>query len=102
VLPIVAEDSDYQTDVAILNPNSAAAFVTLQLWTPEGGLTQQTTLTMPAGTRAALYLSNWFPGMAPMLFGNVRIHSSIPIFGIGLMNDRALHFLSAVPMIPFP
>jgi len=100
--PIAAEDSGYQTGVAILNPNSAAALVTLELWTPEGVLAHTATATLPAGARTALYLTNWFPGMEPMLFGNVRVHSDRPLYGIGQMNDRALNFLSAVPMIAIP
>jgi len=101
-LPIAAEDSDYQTGVAILNPNSATANVTLELWTPDGKLAHFTTVALEPGTRTALYLNGWFPQMEPMLYGNVRVHSDMPVYGIGQMNDRALHFLSAVPMIPFP
>jgi hypothetical protein len=37
-----------------------------------------------------------------MLFGNVRVRSDRPLYGIGQMNDRALNFLSAVPMIAIP
>jgi len=101
-LPIAAENDGYQTGVAILNPNSAAANVTLELWTPDGILARTTTVSLAAGARTALYLTDWFPGMAPILIGNVRVHSNRPVYGMGQMNDRALHFLSAVPMIPFP
>jgi hypothetical protein len=88
--------------VAILNPNGGPANVRLELWTPDGVLAQAATVNLAPNNRTALYLRDWFPGMAPMLFGNVRIHSNLPIFGIGQMNDRSLHFLSAVPMIAIP
>jgi len=101
-LLIAAEDDIYQTGIAILNPNSETANVRLELRTPDGTLAKITTVDLPPNNRTALYLTDWFPGMAPLLFGNVRIHSNKPIFGFGQMNDLALHFLSAVPMIAIP
>jgi hypothetical protein len=100
--PLAAEDSVYQTGIAILNPNSSTANVTMELWTADGSLAHATTIALSPGNRTALYLSDWFPGMAPILTGNVRVHSDMPVYGLAQMNDRALHFLSAVPMIPFP
>jgi len=100
--PLAAEDSVYQTGIAVLNPNNSTANVTMELWTADGSLAKTTTIALSPGNRTALYLTDWFPGMAPILTGNVRVHSDKPVYGLAQLNDRALHFLSAVPMIPFP
>jgi len=40
--------------------------------------------------------------MKPRVAGNVRVRSDRPVHGLSLINDRELHFLAAVPAIPFP
>jgi hypothetical protein len=102
VFPMAAEDSTYQTGIAILNSNDQSATVTMELWKPEGVLERSATLKLSPGTRTALYLSDYFPGLTPRLVGNIRIRSDQPVHSFSLMNDRSFHFLSAVPAIPFP
>jgi len=102
VFSMAAEDSTYQTALALLNSNDISANVTLELWGPGGTLDRSTAFTLPSGTRVALYLSDFFPNLAPHLVGNIRIRSDKGIHGFSLVNDRSLHFLTAVPPIPFP
>jgi hypothetical protein len=102
VFPMSAEDSTYQTGIAILNSNDQPAAVTMELWQPEGRLERSAILELSPGTRTALYLSDYFPGLTPHLVGNIRIHSDQPLHSFSLINDRSFHFLSAVPAIPFP
>ncbi len=49
-----------------------------------------------------LYLSQYFPSLGNRLISNVRVHSSAPIFAFGLMHDKDLHFMSALPPISYP
>jgi len=102
VLPAVAEDSTYQTGVALLNASAQQATVTVELWGPNGTLDRTATIKIPAGARVAQYLSDYFPNLTPHLVANVRISSDVPIYASGLMNDRALNFLAAIPALSIP
>ncbi len=102
VFPIAAEDSTYQTGIALLNTNSTTANVTLDLWGPGGTKERSASVSLPPGTRTAMFLSDYFPGLTPHLVGNIRVSSDKPIHGFSLYNDRSLHFISAVPAIPIP
>ena len=102
VFPLTTEDTQYQTAVAILNANDVATAVTLELWNPDGSIDYTAVLTLQPHARTAQYLSDLFPGMKPRVAGNVRVRSDRPVHGLSLINDRELHFLAAVPAIPFP
>ena len=102
VFPLTTEDSHYQTAIAILNANDVSANVTLELWNPDGSIDHATVQTLQPHARIAQYLSDLFPGMQPRVTGNVRIRSDQPVHGLSLINDRDLHFLAAVPAIPYP
>jgi hypothetical protein len=47
-------------------------------------------------------LSEIFPGMQPHRSGNVRIHSSQPIYGMGELSARSLRFVSSVQPVAYP
>jgi len=102
VFPIAAEDGTYQTAIALLNTNSSPANVTLELWGPGGSLDRSTTVRLAPGTRTAMYLSDYFPNLPSYLVANIRVRSDQPIHSFSLMNDRALHFVAAIPAVPFP
>jgi len=102
VFPIAAEDATYQTGIALLNTNNSPANVTIELWGPGGTLERSTTVRLAPGTRTTMFLSDYFPNLAPYLVANIRVRSDQPIHSFSLMNDRALHFVSAIPAVPFP
>jgi WD40 repeat protein len=102
VFPLTTEDEQYQTAIAILNANDVSTTVTLELWNPDGSIDHTAVLALQPHSRIAQYLSDLFPGMEPRVAGNVRIRSDQPVHGLSLINDRELHFLAAVPAIPFP
>jgi hypothetical protein len=102
VFPIAAEDGTYQTGIALLNTNSTGTNVTLELWGPDGTLIGSKTVNLGPGTRMAQYLSDFFPNLSPLLVANIRVSSDLPIHGIAIMNDRSLHFVAAIPAVPFP
>ena len=102
VFPLAAEDGTYQTGIALLNGGSFPADVTVELWSPDGNVERTATLRLQPGNRVAQYLGDYFPGLGPHLVANIRVRSSQPIHAIGLLNDRSLHFLAAVPAMAVP
>ncbi len=102
VLPLAAEDSQYLTAIALLNVNDSPANVTLELWKPDGTKIRSASLTLAPGTRIAQYLAGYFPGIEPILSGNIRIHSSLPLHTLSIVHDWDLHFMAPNPAIPIP
>ncbi len=102
VFPVAAEDGTYETGIALLNAQDQAANVTMELWTPDGNIDRSATFKLQPGNRLAQYLGDYFPGLGPHLVANVRVRSDVPIHAIGLMNDRQLNFLAAIPALPIP
>jgi hypothetical protein len=102
VFPLAIQDGTYETAVALLNTNSLAAHVRIELWGQDGSMQRSATVTLNPGTRTALYLPDYFPGLTSVPTGNIRIHSDQPLYGISLMHDRAVNFLLAVPAVPLP
>lgn len=100
--PLAAEDDTYQTGFALLNSNDDAAHVTLELWKPDGTLDRSTSFSLAGRARTALYLRDDFPGLEARTTGNVRVRSDRPLHALSLVNDRELHFVAAVPAIPYP
>jgi hypothetical protein len=102
LFPVIAEDSTYQTGLALLNPGDQEATVTLEIWGNGGTLDRSTTFSLGAKARTAVYLSSYFPNLEPRLEGNLRVKSDIDLHGFAIINDRALTFMTAVPPIPLP
>ncbi len=102
LFPMAAEDAIYQTAIALLNSGNEQANVQLELWGEDGTLDRSSSITLAPGSRTALYLADYFPGLEPRLVGNIRIRSDRPLHGFSILNDRDLNFLCAIPPIPFP
>jgi N-acetylneuraminic acid mutarotase len=102
LFPIAAEDGMYQTGIALLNAGDRPAAVTMELWQPDGSVARRVSRTLAPRSRTALYLQDYFPGLAPQLVGNIRVASDQPVHSFALLNDRSFHFIAAVPPIPYP
>ncbi len=102
LFPLVSEDGDFQTGVALLNSGDQTAHAQLELWGPEGTLDGYSALTLAPKTRTSLYLENYFPGMQPHRSANLRIQSDQPLHGLAILHDRNIRFISSVPPVPFP
>ena len=100
VFPVLAADETYMTGTALLNPGEATANVTLELWGPGGTLDRSTTFQLLPKAQSARYLTSYFPDLEPRLIGNIRIRADQPLFGISVINDANLDFISAVPAVP--
>ncbi len=102
LFPLVSEDATYQTEIALLNSGSQSANVQIELWGLAGTLDRSISIALAPNTRVNQPLSQWFPGMGPHQSANVRIRSDQPIFGLGMLIDRGLRFISSVPPVLFP
>jgi Kelch motif/Galactose oxidase, central domain len=101
IFPMAAADGNFRTGIVLL-ATDVAANVTLELWGPGGTLDRSATLPLQPGMRMLSYLEDLFPGLDSRVVSNLRVRSDQPIHGISFMTDRDLHFLAAVPAIPFP
>jgi deoxycytidylate deaminase len=102
ILPLVAIDSTYHTAMALLNTGGSAASVDVELWAPDGTMTRAATLNLAPGSRMSLYLDQVFPNLGSVLVSNIRIHSTLPLFGFSLIHDSGLNFIVSMPPIAFP
>jgi DNA-binding beta-propeller fold protein YncE len=102
LFPMLAHDETYQTALALLNPNSEPAEVTVEIWGPGGTRDRSSSFVLPPNGSSSFYMDNPFPTLEPRLVGNLRVHSNRPIHGFALINDRNFTLMSAVPAIPLP
>jgi hypothetical protein len=102
LFPVLAEDAVYRTGIALLNPNSEPAAVTLEVWGAGGTLDRSAAITLAAGQRTALYLPSFFPDLGARLTGHVRVHATRPLFGFSLIRDAGFTFMTAIPALPIP
>jgi hypothetical protein len=105
IFPLVSQNDTYLSGIALLNQFDASngtATATVELWGQNGTLMRSTTITLASGSQRVFYINQLFPNLGSVLVSNVRIHTDTPLFGISLLMDNVLHFISAVPPIPFP
>jgi hypothetical protein len=102
LFPLVSQDSNYTTGIALLNNGNQTAHVQLELWGPAGTLDQSASVTVSPHTSVARELDLYFLGITQHQAGNLRIRSDQPIFGIGALYDKPLHFIASLPPVAFP
>ncbi len=105
IFPLVSQSDTYLSAIALLNQFHASnetAAATVELWGQNGTLMRSTTITIASGSQMVFYLNQLFSNLGSVLVSNVRIHTDTPLFGFSLLMDNVLHFLCAVPPIPFP
>jgi hypothetical protein len=105
LFPLVSEDSTYKTEIALLNSDeqngAPSANVQLELWDLSGNKVATKSISLPARARMLETVSSLFPG-AEYRTCNIRVSSDRPVHGIAVLSDRLLHFVSAVPAVPYP
>ncbi len=102
VLPLVSEDYQYATGVALLNSGSVAANVQVELWGPSGTLDSVRSITLAPHAQTAQTLSTLFPGMHDHRSGNVRIHSDQPLHSFAALYSQDLRFITTITAVPYP
>jgi len=95
----VASDSNYFTDMALVNPGESDATVTLNLYTAEGSLVTGTTLVIPANQRVCSPLSEILTSLqgVDLKNGYVRLSSDVPLAVYSIFGAHDLSVLSAIP-----
>jgi hypothetical protein len=96
----VAETAGYYTGVAILNTNSSAASVSVQVFTKDGTAVNSTpySLTLAPGQRIAKLLDELIPAVRGQSGGYIHIWSSLPVTSFSLFGSNDGLSLSAIPL----
>jgi hypothetical protein len=102
VIGHIASDTTYYTGVALLNPSSAGANVTIQVYTAAGQLDQSLTLVLPAGNRIVRVLTQLFPALVGQArySGYIKVTSDQALAAYGAFGTSNLSILSAIPTVP--
>jgi hypothetical protein len=93
----VANGLNYFTGLAVLNPNSQTASITLDVYASSGTKTGSAILTLGPGQRFSRLLTDLLPASSGQMGGYISLTSNVPIIAQELFGDGRLTFLSAVP-----
>jgi hypothetical protein len=102
IYPLVSQDFEFATGIALLNNADSPANIQLELWGTGGTLDQSVTITLAHHTRIAKILGEIFPGMQMRSAGNIRIKSDQPVYSFGALFDEPLHFLATITPAVYP
>ena len=95
----VASDDMYYTGLALVNPSTQDAQVTVELHDADGTLAHTAALTISAGCRISRLLTEIFPEIAGQqrLSGYFKVNSDIGIASFAVFGTHNLSLLSAIP-----
>jgi len=104
VLPQLVSTSDFFTSLAVLNPGTEAAQLTLQVRGSDGSIVAEEQRELQAGERLSKLLTELFPSLAgqELNSGSIRILSDRDLTCIGLFGSYDLNALSAIPANVMP
>jgi hypothetical protein len=102
VIPLVSEDFQYATGVALLNSGDSTATIRVELWGVSGTLDSVNTITLAPHAQTAQTLTGLFPGMRDHRTGNVRIHSDQPLHSFAALYSLDLRFIATITAVPYP
>jgi hypothetical protein len=89
----------YWTGLALYNPGTLSADVTILVFSPAGAQTGESRFTMAAGRRLSKLLPELVPSSQGQLGGYVVVRSTLPLIAQELFGDTGLNMLSAVPPV---
>lgn len=92
----VAEGLGVSTGLALLNPGSADAVATIQLFNAEGVLVRQKQMLLAAGQKDARLIGEHFEDFPGQLGGYIVVIADQPLVGLELFFANDLEYLSAV------
>ena len=93
----IANGWNFWTGLAVLNPNTQTASITLDVYAMSGIKTGSTVLTLGPRQRLSRLLNQLLPVSDGQMGGYLKLTSDLPIFAQELYGDSRLNFLSAVP-----
>jgi len=99
ILPHVASNSTYFTGLAILNPNSTDATVTIEVYTAAGQRDSSTTQVLQAGHGVSRLLTEYFPALVGQdrTSGYIKVAADKGVACYGLFGTSSLSAVSAIP-----
>ncbi|HEY3129706.1 MAG TPA: fibronectin type III domain-containing protein, partial [Acidobacteriota bacterium] len=93
----VANALNFFTGIALYNPGSRPANVTVEVFSDQGVMTGQTSFQLGGASRISKLLAELLPSTAGQAGGYLVVRSTEPLVAQQLFGDAALNFLSAVP-----
>jgi sugar lactone lactonase YvrE len=104
LVPLAAENSDYRTDISLLNASDQPAEVRIELWGAAGGTNpeQVRNITLLPNNRVEGFLSDYFPGESDRLYGYIRVISDQSLYSYSILWDSDFEFGCSMPPIPVP
>ena len=95
------EDSstDTFTGIALYNPNSSSAQITVRVFDREGMLVGEKSLSLSENERTSQLIEDLIPETADLIGGHIVVESTRPIVGQAFFGNNTLQFLSAIPPI---
>jgi len=104
IVPLAAENSDYRTDISLLNASDQPAQVRIELWGAAGGTNpeQVRDITLLPNNRVEGFLNDYFPGETDRLYGYIRVISDQPLHSYSILWDSDFEFGCSMPPIPVP
>ncbi|MBI4456763.1 MAG: RHS repeat protein [Acidobacteria bacterium] len=93
----VANTADIFTGLALYNPGTSQAIVTIEVFSAEGTLTGSASLMVDGGKRLSKVVTELMPSTALQRGGYIVIRSTQPLIAQQLFGDSNLNFLSSVP-----
>ena len=88
---------DSFTGLALFNPNSGTAEVTIRVFDTEGDLVGERTLTLGVNERLSQLVETLVPESADLIGGYIEVVSDQPLIAQQFFGNNTLQFLSAVP-----
>jgi parallel beta-helix repeat protein len=93
----VASTDDFYTGLALFNPGTQAANVTIEVYTADGNKSGELNQELGPGRRLSKLLRELIPDTTGQVRGFIRIRSDVPLVAQELFGDINLNLLSSVP-----
>jgi hypothetical protein len=93
----VANGAGYFTGLALYNPGTVNADVTIEIFSAAGVSNGKRTLSLGPGRRISQWIPQLIPATEGQVGGYVVITSALPIVGQQVFGESGLRMLSAVP-----
>ncbi len=102
IIPLSSENSDYLTQLSLLNAGGSAASVEIELWGEDGAMDASAMVALGPGEGVDGFLWDYFGMELSRLYGYIRVRSTQPLHGYAMLWDRGQGFACAMPPIPVP
>lgn len=98
ILPLMVTGEGRWTGIAVTNPGSETADVTVELIAGNGSILDHTIWTIEPDCRAKAVVQDLFPGSELNNSCYIRITASVPVVGVTAAGDLDRTWMSALPM----